>query len=144
MAIEVKDLAVSSPGHTRQAPERAGFHVMPFPATGLAPQSRDVPASAVIAESATPREVILGTLPHPRLRLLAPIRLQVQREDGSVTVWAEDLEEVGYGPDLGAAIQDFQQTLIELYTTLDREHDRLGPGMAQLWRRLGQLIESRP
>jgi len=52
---------------------------------------------------------------------------------------------MGYGPNLGAAIEDFQQTLIELFLTLeaDAKENRLGAGMEQLWERLQHVIAQR-
>lgn len=95
--------------------------------------------------SATPHEVVIGRLPFASLRLRSPLRLEVQREDNNVAVWSPDLEEMGFGPHLGAAIEDFQQTLVELYATLEDEAGahRLGPGMAELWQRLQGVIERR-
>ncbi len=133
MAIELKDLVLTEPGPTGPDPERRGVQSRPH----LLP-------SAVLVESATPTDVLLGTLPAPELRLRAPIHLEVQREGDAVTVWSSDLNEFGYGPHLTEAIEDFQQTVIELYRTLEVQQSRLGPSMTELWALLQLLIERRP
>ncbi len=111
--------------------------LVPFPV-------REDSDPSLTVETATPPEILLGSIPSPDLRLRAPIRLEAQREGDSVTVWSEELEEFGYGPHLTAAIEDFQQTVIELYHTLATEQGRLGPGMIDLWARLQLFFERRP
>lgn len=94
--------------------------------------------------SATPTDMLIGSLPHPRLRLRAPIRVEIQREAGEVGVWSPDLEELGTGSHLTAALEDFQRSIVELYLTLSADHDRLGPGMTAVWRQLQNLVDVRP
>lgn len=94
--------------------------------------------------SATPSEISIGTLPHPRLRLRGPLRAEVRREGDAVGVWSSDLEELGIGPHLSAAIEDFQRSVIELYFTLEADQNRLGPGLTTLWQRLQEMIDVRP
>jgi hypothetical protein len=103
------------------------------------------PSPDLTAPSATPDEVLIAGLPFAALRLRSPLRLEVQREDDQVAVWSPDLEEMGFGPHLGAAIEDFQQTIVELYAALEDEAaaDRLGPGMVDLWQRLQDVVERR-
>ena len=114
--------------------------LIPFPA----PADPEPAPGAIVVEPSTPPVIVLGAIPSPDLRLRKPIRLEVQREEGEVGVWSEDLEEFGYGSYLTAAIEDFQQTIIELYHTLEDEQDRLGPGMVELWNRLQLFLEHRP
>ncbi len=133
MAMELKELVLSEPGMIEPDPARRGVQPGPY----LLP-------AVTIVEPATPTDVLLGTLPDPEIRLQAPIHLEVQQEDDNVAVWSEELEEFGYGPHLTAAIEDFQQTVIELYHTLAAEQGHLGPGMVDLWARLQLFIERRP
>ena len=72
----------------------------------------------IIGPSATPAKVLLGSLNHPRLYLKAPIELKVSRDDGFVVVSNDELDEFGYGDFLTLAIEDFRQTLLELYYEL--------------------------
>ena len=96
------------------------------------------------APSATPLELQLGTLAHSRLQVRRPFMLKVGRENEHVTVWNADIEEIGYGPDLSAAIGDFQQAVIELYMSLCSDQDRLGPDMTRLWKALQGFVVERP
>ncbi len=140
MATEIRvdqRLTITPPGPTEQGAERDEFRLISFPTTFAT-------GTGQMVETATPPEIYLGALPGPELRLRTPLRLEVQREDDSVVVWSADLDEFGYGPHLTAAIEDFQQTIIELYHTLEGEQDRLGPGMVELWGVLQQTIERRP
>ena len=89
-----------------------------------------------------PRDVLVGTLPDPRLRLTHPIRAEVHREGGHVGVWSPEFEELGTGVHLSAAIRDFQQSVIELYFALRGDADHLGPGPADLWQKMQVAISS--
>ena len=99
-------------------------------------------------DAATPAELpdrfLLGNLRHPQLRLRAPLHLRVEREHEHITVWSDDLEEIGYGSYLTQAVEDFQQTVAELYLALKADENRLGPGMRDLWQRLQEIIQERP
>jgi hypothetical protein len=70
--------------------------------------------------------------------------LRVERENEHVTVWSDDLEEIGYGPTLGAALDDFQQTVVELHESLHAVQERLGPDMTRLWRVMQRHLGERP
>ncbi len=96
------------------------------------------------SRQATPREFTLGALRHPTLRVRVPFKLDVRKSSEGVTVWSNDLEEVGYGPYLTAAVEDFQQAVTELYLTLRDEQDRLGPDLARVWETLNRHVEERP
>jgi len=91
-----------------------------------------------------PSEFVVGTLRHPVLRLRRPVRLAVAQDEEFVTVVLDEVDEFGYGPHLTAAIEDWQQTIAELYLTLQAERERLGPAMADLWERLQTVVEARP
>lgn len=93
--------------------------------------------------SATPATLLLGTLSHPRLRLLRPLRMSISREEAFVVVSVPELEEFGYGPHLTAAIDDLRHSLVELYLRLEEDQPRLGPDLVQLWKQLHQLIQPR-
>ena len=93
--------------------------------------------------SATPDSLLLGTLNHPRVRLVQPLRVDISREDGFIVAQVPELDEFGYGPHLTAAIDDLQQSLVELYLTLETDQDRLGPDLARLWVQLQRIIHAR-
>src|SRR5438552_1508271 len=75
--------------------------------------------------SATPATIIVGTLPSPAIRLGKPLAARVERDEELVTVWCEELAEMGYGPHLSAAVEDLQQTVVELFFMLRDERSRL-------------------
>jgi hypothetical protein len=142
-----KPVSVAPSGATRWEPLN-DFHVIDQLVAAQPTAVRGATYDAVFVwgdpPPATPSEVLIGTLPHPNLRLRAPLRVEVQREDDAIGVWSPDLEEFGYGPHLTAAIEDFQQTLVELYLTLEEDRPNLGPAMIAQWERLEQAIEQRP
>ena len=103
---------------------------------------RDLTLDGALGD-ALPVTFRIGMLPHPKLRLRAPIEVTVGRDDDLVTVWSEALDEVGYGTHLTAAVEDFQRTIVELYWELNANAARLGPAMADVWTALGLLVEER-
>ena len=135
----------SRPGSTQPLPTNHESVLIQFPPGEKIEVHALVAETSAPRQSATPREISLGNLSHPSLRLRSPLRLDVSRDGDSVGVWSPELEEMGYGPNLGAAIEDFQQTLIELFLTLeaDAKENRLGAGMEQLWERLQHVIAQR-
>lgn len=62
--------------------------------------------------SATPDEIVLGTLNSPAVRLRATILLEVSRQGHEVHVWSPDTQRRGVGGHLTAAIVDLQRRLI--------------------------------
>lgn len=100
-------------------------------------------AIKLIPLSATPSRLILGNLNHPTLRLRHPLELLIEREDQWIVAAYPELDEFGYGAHLTEAVEDFRQSLIELYLTLKAEQDQLGPDLQKVWQRLHDLIEER-
>jgi len=146
--IEIEDSVVLKPGFTLPAPAITGPETNLYGEAMLsysgemamdARWRRVEPAPVV-----TPPLLLLSSLPHPQMRLRVPLRLRVEREGDLVSVWNEEVEELGYGPHLTAAVEDFQQTVVELYTSLRQDRERLGPALQVLWNRLEHLVEWRP
>lgn len=98
---------------------------------------------ALTGPSATPSKVLLGSLNHPILYLKAPIGLKVSRDGVSVVASNDELDEFGYGDHLTMAIEDFRQTVIELYLELERDSEQLGPEMVRVWNLLKEWVEKR-
>lgn len=71
--------------------------------------------------------------------------MQVDRdeESGLVFVWHPELGQIGYGEHLADAVRDFQQTVVELYDTLQADRDHLGPHTEHLWSLLQEYVEER-
>lgn len=97
-------------------------------------------ASKFSGKSATPAEILLGCLNHPSLRLRKPIPLKIEREEGHVVAAWLELDEFGYGAYLTAAVEDFRQTLVEVYLGLEGDQENLGPELQALWRSLQEWV----
>lgn len=92
---------------------------------------------------ALPDRLWFGGPVHPGLRLRRPVPLDVRREEGTVIVSSDDLEEFGSGQTLGEAVIDFSKGLAELYFSLEREHDRLGSDLSRLCTTLHEYVVAR-
>ncbi len=144
MAIELLHPEVLPTGQTldRTAAEAAdGFFMAGSPRPSQLARvgffERGAPAPA------TPSEVLLGTVNHPLLRLRIPVPLEVRRESDYVGVWSDELEQLGTGIHLTAALIDIQRTLVEAFLVLESEADHLSPAMQKTWRALSAYIERR-
>lgn len=92
---------------------------------------------------ATPPMLKIGTLPDDRLRLRAPIEVQIDKEDDWYIAKCKQLSEFGYGFSPMAAVDDLRATLVELYWTLEEEQQKLGSDLAIVHKQLCGLIEQR-
>jgi hypothetical protein len=88
-----------------------------------------------------PCDVSIGSLLDSRLRLRIPVTLKLEQENDFYIARLDELEEFGYGYTATQAIDDFRQTLAELYWTLREEQSRLSQDLAELWNKLNQIIE---
>jgi len=79
-----------------------------------------------------PETMLLGALRDPRLRLLAPLTISLERENDYIVAYCEELEEFGFGTHLTEAIEDLQVAIAEVYLTLKEEKDRLGSDLSAL------------
>ena len=95
---------------------------------------------------ATPQEpflykrVQIGSLLDPRLRLREPVTLKMEQDDEFHVAWCEELNEYGYGSDPTSAVRDARNTIAELYWQLKAERERLGPDLADTWKKLSVLV----
>lgn len=142
MAIDLSEALVSQAASSIVVHANGGLPRSPYRPDAYRTTSR-VAAGTIADAEATPAALTLASLHHPRLRLQVPLDLRIEREHEHVTVWSDDLEEIGYGPTLGAAIEDFQRTIVELHESLHASQERLGPDMARLWRMLQQHVSER-
>lgn len=94
----------------------------------------------IFGRTATPAEILLGSLNHPALRLRKPIPLKIDREDEHVVAAWQEFDEFGYGAHLTVALEDFRQTLVELYLSLEADQKNLGPELQALWHSLQEWI----
>lgn len=154
MVVQLEDVRLS-PGGSVEPPLEAGRSVGSLRVNGSATAVTIRRRDALVEQggleivdgevpSATPVRLRIGAVRHPRLRLSQPISLTVERDGEHVTVWSDALEEIGYGPHLTAAVEDFQDTVAELYFSLRGEGGRLGPEMRRLWETLQDVVGERP
>ncbi len=89
------------------------------------------------------RDVTLGSLFDDRLRLRNPLRVELEREGEFYIAKCEAFQEFGFGASPLEAVDDFRQTLAELYWALKRSTPRLGADLAATWERLNEQVEER-
>jgi len=90
--------------------------------------------------SAVPLRVVIQSLLDRRLSMVEPLTVLIEQEGEFYIAQCEELEEFGYGYDPIDAVDDFRQTVAELYWTLKEEQERLSPGLHRIWERLTQII----
>jgi hypothetical protein len=139
--LELEQVQMSQTGE-RQTPDPDSERLKLYRGAHEPPTSIELHSNTISAH-ATPTQLLVGNLNHPRLRLREPINVIITEDDSLLIASIPDIEEFGYGSHLTAAVEDLRQTLIELFQTLKAEQSRLGLDMAQLWTRLQVLIEER-
>src|SRR5579864_420652 len=117
---------------------RVGGVLIPLDQLVVLPQESGVvqekiPASVTLrfgpAPSARPDSVLFGALGDPGLQLRQPIPLQVCADGGHVALtWAE-IDEFGCGSTTTEALDDFAQSVRELYQHLHAPGVKLGPDL---------------
>jgi len=90
-----------------------------------------------------PGEVLLGSVRDGRLRVYSPIRVKFTQEGQHVIAEAVELNEFGFGNSVSEALTDLQHAIVELYLTLDKEQERLGSDLQDVWEKLQKLIRVR-
>ena len=88
-------------------------------------------------------QVLLGSVRDGRLRVYSPIRVKFTHEGQHVIAEAVELNEFGFGRNVSEAITDLQHAIVELYFTLEKEQDRLGRDLQNVWSKLQKLIRVR-
>lgn len=97
-----------------------------------------------VPSPAMPDQILLGSLRDGRLRVKAPIVVRFTKENEDVIAEAPDLNEFGFAKNPSEALIDLQAAIAELYFTLERERDRLGPDLQRVWAALQGRIVPRP
>jgi hypothetical protein len=93
--------------------------------------------------SARPQSVLFGALADPDLRLLKPIPLEVSTEENNVVLTWDETNEFGCGCSTTAALEDFGQSLRELYRHLHSKDVKLGADLQRVRQVLDQYIQPR-
>lgn len=90
-----------------------------------------------------PAQLSLESLPDNGVTLLQPISYLLSAEDGQIVAEAVELNEFGCGDTPAEAIADLQQTILELYRTLEQDRERLGPDLQAVWEVLQSKVARR-
>ena len=98
------------------------------------------PKSPARESPAIPSEILLGYLQDGRLRVHTPIRVKLTAENRHVIAEAVEFNEFGFGDNHSEALIDLQRTVAELYFTLEKEQERLGRDLRDVWANLQQHI----
>ena len=92
----------------------------------------------------TPYHLEIRSLHSVRLLLREPISVLVEEDEEQVIAYAPDLEIFGEGDDLGEALEDLRESIIELYHDLAGHVGRLGNDLEKVWQYLSMAIEVLP
>ncbi len=92
---------------------------------------------------AVPQRVLFGALRHPLLKLRHPIPLHTERSERGVSVVWEEGQEFGHGDTFSSALDDFAQTIAELYLRLSSMRESLSGDLLQVREKLSHYIETR-
>ena len=87
--------------------------------------------------------MLLGALRHPRLRLHAPLPITLSRENEFILAEHAPWGVMGYGTHLSAALVDLQDTIAELFVTLQEDEANLAGELPPVWASMQQVIEER-
>ncbi len=79
-----------------------------------------------------PESFRLGTVGDGRLRVREPFSVTCRTEDDHIVMEATEIEEFGFGGNCCDALRDLQATIVELFFTLERESERLGPDLQRI------------
>lgn len=97
-------------------------------------------ASRNASAKTLPDRMRLGVLRDRSHRVVIPILVNFEEEDGQALARAHAFDEYGFGATRQEALGDLQLALVELYDSLADEQDNLGPEMRDIWRHLQHSI----
>lgn len=87
---------------------------------------------------------VVQDLQDARLRLKRDLWVSLELADGIVSVWHDDLEELGTGPTEAEALAVFRASVVELYFLLKGlGRERMGPIPLKQWNFLLDIVEER-
>ncbi len=89
----------------------------------------------------TPYHLEIRSLHSDRLLLKEPISVLVEEEEDQVIAYAPDLDILGCGDDLGEALEDLWESIVELFTDLEQQPGRLGTDLEKIWQYLSVIVE---
>ncbi|MCE7987235.1 MAG: hypothetical protein DYG89_39190 [Caldilinea sp. CFX5] len=83
---------------------------------------------------------IVQDLRNAALRLVAPLYVTIEEEDGTVVASNADLDLFGYGDTEAEALQDLREVIIETYHDLAANQANLGPHLQTIWNYLNRVV----
>jgi hypothetical protein len=86
-------------------------------------------------------KINLGTLFDGRFRVQRPIPVTLDRSGEGVSAIWHEIDEFGHADSASVATVELARSLVELYSTLQREQMSLGPDLERVWAVLKQHIE---
>lgn len=87
-----------------------------------------------------PDDFLIATLGDRRLRVVEPFGVAITRENLDFIATALEIDEFGFGETRQEAIRDLQQAIVELYLSLKRNEERLGPDLAATLKTLSTKV----
>jgi hypothetical protein len=78
-----------------------------------------------------PSVVQFGLIHDPRLQIVRAIPVNIRREGVTYVASWDEADEFGYGENRAEALDDFGRTISQLFITLNREKDTLGPSLLE-------------
>ncbi|MGB8539966.1 MAG: hypothetical protein WCD57_26310 [Acidobacteriaceae bacterium] len=86
-------------------------------------------------------KISLGTLFDARFRVQRPIPVMLDRSGEGVSAIWQEIDEFGHADSASVATVELARTLVELYSTLEREQMNLGADLERVWASLKEHIE---
>ena len=83
---------------------------------------------------------VLQDLRDGGLRLVAPLYITIEEEDGTVVASNVDLDVFGYGDTEADALQDLREVIVETYFDLKTNQSNLGPHLKTIWNYLNRMV----
>ena len=78
-----------------------------------------------------PSVIQFGLIHDPKLQIVRGIPVSIRREGATYVASWDEADEFGYGENRAEALEDFGRTVSQLFITLNREKDTLGPGLME-------------
>lgn len=89
----------------------------------------------------TPYHLEIRSLHHELFTLKEPISVIIEEEEDQVITYAPDLEIYGCGDDVGEALEDLRESIVELYMDLRKNKGKLGKDLERIWIYLSRAID---
>lgn len=85
-------------------------------------------------------EIQVGYLPNGALRVYAPFVVRFAPDHEQIVAESPAFNEFGFGGDAMEALRDLLQAISQLYVSLHKDRERLGPDLAAVWDNLQKHV----